>query len=159
MLIDLLLTSDNIIKAKKTFQTIDNDVNAIPTAPINELEPTVIVDYSENYLKANYIYIDLYKRYYKILEKISDIGKKIKFICAVDSVTSWIDYLQNCDITVIRNEGIGKPTKINDNKLPISPNEKTVEQVPVTDYNVTDSKLNSTGIYILQCIGGVSNGN
>lgn len=158
MLIDLLLTSDNLIKAKKNFQTIENDVNATPTAPINILEPTVIVDYSENYLKANYIYIDLYKRYYKILEIISDIGKKIKFICTVDSVTSWIDYLQNCDITVVRNEGIGEPTKIPDNKLPVSPNEKKVTQVPVSDYNITNSHLDSTGIYILQCIGGHING-
>lgn len=152
MLIDLLLTSDNPIKAKKTFQTIESDVNAIPTAPINELEPTVIIDYSENYLKANYIYIDLYKRYYKILEKVSDIGKKIKFVCTVDSVTSWIDYLQNCDITVLRNEGIGKPSKIPDNKFPILPNDETIAQTVAVN---NDLSPYHDYCYVLTCIGGV----
>lgn len=154
MLIDLLLTSDNPIKAKKNFQTIENDVNAIPTAPINELEPTVIIDYSEKYLKANYIYIDLYKRYYKILEKVSDLGKKIKFICTVDSVTSWIDYLQKCDITVLRNEGIGKPTKIPDNKFPILPNDEIITQTVAVNNELSP---NHEYCYVLTCIGGVQN--
>ena len=156
MLIDLLLTSDNFIKAKKTFQTIENDVNATPTAPINELEPTVIVDYSENYLKANYIYIDSYKRYYKILEKVSDIGKKIKFVCTVDSVTSWIDFLQQCDITVLRNEGVGKPTNIPDNKFPVIPNDETITQTVAVNNELSP---NHEYCYVLTCIGGVQNGN
>lgn len=151
MLIDLLLTRDNPIKAEKNFQIIASDVNAIPTAPIKELEPTVIVDYSEDYLKANYIYIDFYKRYYKILEKVSDIGKKIKFICTVDSVTSWINFLRNCDITVLRNGGIGAPTEIPDNKLPILPNKQTVDQT--VDVNA-GLKNDAERCYVLGVIGG-----
>lgn len=152
MLINLLLTSDNSIKAKKNFQIIESNVNATPTAPIKELEPAVIVDYSEDYLKANYIYIDLYKRYYKILEKVSDIGKKIKFICTIDSVTSWINFLQNCDITVLRNGGIGAPTEIPDNKLPVKPSAENIKQV-VVENDAFNSLLNVFPC-VIQITGG-----
>lgn len=152
MLIDLLLTKDNPIKAEKNFQIIESDINATPTAPIKELEPTVIVDYSEDYLKANYIYINLYNRYYKILEKVSDIGKKIKFICAVDSVTSWINSLQNCDITVLRNGGIGAPTEIPDSKLPVKPSAEDIKQVVIV--NESFNELINSFPYVIQITGG-----
>ena len=61
--------------------------------------------------------------------------------------------LSGCPITVLRNGGIGAPTKIQDNKFPIIPNEETIDQIPVANSHLT---ANGSGCYVLQVIGGAA---
>lgn len=143
----------------KTFTSLTgaNGVTINPKTIQNVLRPVFEIDYNSALLNANYLHAPFLEKYYFISSVSINTAGRMVFECVVDPLKSYD--LSNCPITVVRNGGIGAPTKINDNKLPISPNEKTVSQVPVTDYNTTDSKLDSTGIYILQCVGGQINGN
>jgi hypothetical protein len=74
--------------------------------------------------------------------------------CERDPLYSFRNYIRHCPINVIRSGGIGKPTKITDPKYPVSPVEETVVQVPISN-----SELTTNGGYILQVIGGATNGN
>ena len=151
----------NLTQDKKVLDKSPTTIATVEATPFEELSiitPKLIVTYNSNYINCNYIEIPLFNRFYYVEDKIINVGNRIIFNCKVDVLKSFKDDIKNANIVVVRNEGIGKPTEINDNQLPISPNKKTVEQVPVTDYNITNSRLNSTGIYVLQCIGGHING-
>ena len=161
MNIKLLYTGDDERKAFKTCTQIGNDINAVPTDEMSELQPKLVLNYDSTYLAANYVYIALFDRYYKIVDKSITIGKRITITCMVDAVMSWFvstetkTGIDSCDITVLRNGGIGQPTKITDAKFPVLPNEENIFQVPV---NESSNAFGDTDeyCYILQCIGGVN---
>jgi hypothetical protein len=99
----------------------------------------------------------IYRQYYKIVEKNVTIGKRIIITCLVDAVMSWYTHLLTCDITAIRNGGIGAPTKVQDNKLPIIANEQTLQQTVSVNNSIGNTKEHC---YIITVIGGeVNNGN
>lgn len=155
MIIQLLVTTDDNRKAFKSYTQVGTDISAVPTDDMNELQPKVVINYSDSYLKANYMYIPIFGRYYSIDTKDITIGKKIVITGSVDAVMSWYDQLLECDITAVRNGGIAEPTKIQDTKFPVIPNEETIDQVPITNSHLT---ANGTGCYVLQVIGGATNG-
>lgn len=151
----------NLTEDKKVLDktpTLIGTVDATPFEELSIITPKLIVSYDSTYINCNYIEIPIFNRFYYVEDKIINVGNRIIFNCKVDVLKSFKDDIKNANIVVIRNEGVGTPTEIIDNQLPVLPNQKTVEQVTVDDYNVTDSKLDSTGIYILQCIGGHING-
>ena len=69
--------------------------------------------------------------------------------CTVDYLSSF--NLRSCPVTVVRNGGIGAPTKIQDSKFPVLPNTETVKQVPIAHTAFTPY---GERCYVLQCIGG-----
>ena len=151
----------NLTEDKKVLDKAPTSIATVDATPFEELSiitPKLIITYDETYINCNYIEIPIFNRFYYVEDKIINVGNRIIFNCKVDVLKSFKDDIKNANIVVVRNEGLGAPTEIIDNQLPVSPNQKTVEQVTVNDYNVTDSKLDSTGIYILQCIGGHING-
>ena len=137
----------------KQLQQIMQPVNAIPTDDMSILYPVITLDYNTEYLKANYAYIPLFKRYYYITERTVTIGKRIIMSMAVDVRRSWIYHAGNCVVTVVRNEGIGKPTLYPDNKLPVYPNKKNITSIIMPE---TSSSFTGDGdtCYLLTCIGG-----
>lgn len=137
----------------KQLQQIMQPVNAIPTDDMSILYPVITLDYNAEYIEANYAYIPLFKRYYYITERTVTIGKRIIMSMAVDVRRSWIYHAGNCDVTVVRNEGIGKPTLYPDNKLPIYPNKKNITSIIMPE---TSSSFTGDGdtCYLLTCIGG-----
>lgn len=157
MIIKLSTTTDDSRKAFKTCTQIGDDIEAIPTDDMSELQPKLVLNYNSDYLVANYVYIALFDRYYKILEKNVTIGKRIIITCIVDAVMSWHTQLLSCDITAIRNGGIAAPTKVQDNKLPIIANEQTLQQTVSVNNSIGNAKEHC---YIITVIGGeVNNGN
>ena len=151
MNIQLLKTTDDQRKAFKTCTQIGADITAVPTDDMSELQPKIVINYDSTYLAANYVYIELFGKYYKIDKKAVTIGKKIVLECTIDAVMSYYSDILNCDITAVRNGGIGSPTKIQDNKLPINPETETIQQIPVE--NVEFKQLLDYP-YVLQVIGG-----
>ena len=148
----------NLTEDKKVLDktpTLIGTVDATPFEELSIITPKLIVSYDSTYINCNYIEIPIFNRFYYVEDKIINVGNRIIFNCKVDVLKSFKDDIKNANIVVIRNEGVGTPTEIIDNQLPVLPNQKTVEQVTVDDYNVTDSKLDSTGIYILQCMGEI----
>ena len=107
------------------------EVNNIrPTKNCDILNPTFILNYDANYTECNYIVVEApFSRSYFITDMQIDIGKKIVISCAVDVLQTYKDSIKNCMACVTRNEGIGAPTYVPDNKLPIDPNQRELKTV------------------------------
>lgn len=151
MNIQLLKTTDDQRKAFKNCTNVGTEISAVPTDDMSELQPKIIINYDENYLSANYVYIALFGKYYKIDKKAVTIGKKIILECTIDAVMSYYSSIVNCNITVVRNGGLGAPTKTPDNKLPIKPSSEDIKQIAVEN---GEFKALLTYPYVLQVIGG-----
>ena len=155
MNIQLLKTTDDQRKAFKNCANVGTVINAVPTDDMSELQPKIIINYDSAYLAANYVYIALFDKYYKIDKKAVTIGKKIVLDCTIDAVMSYYNSILNCDITVIRNGGLGQPTKIQDNKFPVIPNEQELMQTVSTNVSLANTAEYS---YVITVIGGAANG-
>lgn len=155
MNIQLLKTTDDQRKAFKTCTQIGADITAIPTDDMSELQPKIVINYDSTYLAANYVYIDLFGKYYKIDKKAVTIGKKIVLECTIDAVMSFYNDILNCDITAVRNGGLGQPTKIQDTKFPVLPNEQELMQTVATNSALNN---NNDWCYVITVIGGAANG-
>lgn len=156
MNITLKLTSDDNRVVNKTFTDVSTALSAVPTADMSILQPVFTVSYNSAYLNANYVYIDLFDRYYKITGKAVTIGEKIVFTCEVDAKTSWYKRttgnIKNCDITVVRNGGIGQPTKIPDDKLPVIPNVEDVQTTIAENPDFGEQVLGNC--YVITTVNG-----
>lgn len=149
MQITLYQTNSEAARAEKNLSAIDT-VNAVPTDDLDILAPVIVLNYDAAYLAANYVYIDLFKRFYYITDRAVTIGKRIVITCAVDVLMSWVQYMGNNDITVTRSQAAGI-TKMPDNKLPIIPCEKEITSTILSSSFFTKTDINS---YLLSVIGG-----
>lgn len=119
-----------------------------PTSIINQLNPVFIIDYNSALLNCNYVSCETMGR--KYFAKIAvDTAQTMRIECEVDVVSSW--NLSGCPITVVRNGGIGSPSKIPDSKLPIKPSTENIKQIPVEN---AEFKQLVDYPYVLQVIGG-----
>lgn len=117
--INLYQTNDDPRQVTKNLTPIATDIQIIPTSSLDVLNPTIIVSYNESYLQANYCYCTLLNRYYYLRPATLDIGKRIIFYGTIDVLMTYDAQIRNCTACVVRNEGIGKPTYVLDNQLPI----------------------------------------
>lgn len=150
MTITLYSNSSAPERAVKTITSVAAAVTATPTDDMSILSPVLILDYKAAYLRANYVYIDTFNRYYFITGRSVTVGKRIVISCSVDALTSWISGMSNNAITVTRNENIGI-NKMPDDKLPIIPNEKEITSTILSSSFFTKTDTNS---YLLSVIGG-----
>lgn len=153
--IKLGTTTDNVDKVGKTYTeaTPSGGVVIEPTSIIDPITPKFIINRDDNYRNCNYCEATFLGR--KYFAKVSvDTGSRMVVDCTVDYLSSFD--LSDCPITVIRNGGIGAPTKIQDSKFPVLPNTETVKQVPIAHSAFTPY---GERCYVLQCIGGaITNG-
>lgn len=120
-----------------------------PTSIINNLNPVFIIDYNSALLDCNYVSCETLGRKYFITHIGVDTAQTMRIECAVDVLSSWD--LSGCPVTVVRNGGIGSPTKIPDSKLPVKPSTENIKQIPVEN---SEFKQLLTYPYVLQVIGG-----
>ena len=146
--IDIGFTSDRNNKYNKTVNYIANDVPINTMSTINQLSPVFIINRDDRLLSANYVNATFLGRKYFCTVSI-DTAQRMILTCNVDYVSSFD--LSDCDITVLRNGGIGRPTEIPDSKLPILPNRQTVQQT--VDVN-GGLKNDAERCYVLGVIGG-----
>lgn len=127
-------------------------VNSIvPTEACDILNPTFILNYNPSYTTCNYIVVGApFNRSYFITDMKIDIGKKIVISCAVDVLETYKDSIKNCMACVTRNEGIGKPTYVPDDKLPIDPNQKYLKSVLFEGGSIGGNY--GTGKHLLVCM-------
>ena len=152
--IKLGYTTENSLSVNKTYTEVTpaGGVEIAPTSTIDQIKPVFVIAYNSNYININYCEATFLGR--KYFAKVNyDSGNRMTIECEVDYLSSFD--LSECDITAVRNGGIGAPTKIQDNKYPVIPNEETIDQVPVSNSQFT---ANGTGCYILQVIGGATSG-
>lgn len=148
------ITEDPLVVSKAPVW-INSSVPLLPTSTLDQRAPVFVIDYQDSYLGANYIECPKLGRKYFIQNKSVDIGKKIVFSCIVDPLSSFS--LSNCPISVIRNGGLGAPTKYIDEKLPVYPSKKNVSSIVMQQLIVPlNSQLSTTDgdNYLLTVIGG-----
>lgn len=147
-------TTENAMSVNKTYTEVtpSGGVEISPTSTIDQLRPVFIIAYNQAYININYCEAPFLGR--KYFAKVNyDNGQRMTIECEVDYLSSFD--LSECDMTAVRNGGIGAPTKIQDNKYPVIPNEETIDQVPVSNSQFT---ANGSGCYVLQVIGGATSG-
>jgi hypothetical protein len=150
MILKIGKTNDNTMKVNKSFsEVIAENVTIEPTSIVNKLNPVFIVAYDSRYLNANYVYCSELDRYYFCIPSVNT-GGRVVLTCTIDYL-SGVD-LSNCPITVLRNGGIGAPTEIPDNKLPVKPSAENIKQVVVEN----DAFNNLLNAYpnVIQITGG-----
>ena len=154
MTVTLYNTSDPDNKLSKTTNPITggSDITAIPTQGVSVLAPSLSLDYSSEYLGANYLYISDFGRYYYIRDMRVDIGKKIYLSCEVDPLMSFSSQILSCSIVVTRSEGLGAPTMIPDPMLPVNPSAKKTTSIKMSDTSAS-LDVNGTTCYLLTVVG------
>lgn len=122
-----------------------------PTDSCDILNPTFILSYDAAYTTCNYITVDApFNRSYFITDMKIDIGKKIVITCAVDVLRTYKEGIKECLACVTRNEGIGKPTYVPDNKLPLDPNRRELKTCLLEGGDVGVNPVNySTGNHLI----------
>lgn len=155
--IDIANTTANPDKYNKSNDTtiIQSGVSISPLSTINQLTPVFVVDYDSRFLNANYIIAPFLGRKYFATISVDTAGRLV-IQCSVDYISSF--NLSKCPITVTRNGGIGKPTEIPDNKLPIIPNRKKIDSITVFSPDIDTTWINDTRSlnYVVTVVGGES---
>ena len=126
MYITFYNVSDNPKKLVKDITNVIGSAKVLePTAPVEVLNPTVVVNWDSTYgnliANANYAYIDTFKRYYFITCAL-DTAQRVVVTGKVDYLMSWAEQIKACPATIVRAQ-IGHPTYVVDTKYPIDPNK------------------------------------
>lgn len=146
--IDICKTLENNDKVDKSYEILASNILIDPTSDIDVLNPTFKIDYNSNYIGCNYVCAQFLGRSY-FCTNLLKIGQQMQLQCTVDALSSWD--LSNCSLTVLRNGGIGQPSIYPDKKLPVEPNQQTLQQTVATNSALTP---NGERCYVLACIGG-----
>ena len=143
--------SDDPKVLSKTLTGGNNVSSIVPTEACDILNPTFILNYNSAYTTCNYIVVGApFNRSYFITDMKIDIGKKIEITCAVDVLETYKDSIKDCIACVTRNEGIGGPTYVPDDKLPLDPNQKELKSVLLEGGSLGGSY--TTGKHLLVCM-------
>lgn len=135
---DLYYTADDPKKLQKTLTPIALGIKIVPTQTINLLQPTITINYSDEYLQANYIYFSLFERYYYINDISVNIGKSITFLCTIDVLHTYAEQLKSCTVAVVRSESAGV-NYTDDPQLPIDPKRTFVQGITFPNSPLTES--------------------
>lgn len=155
--IDVGYTTENPSKVDKSYTSLlssGESVSISPLSTINQLNPVFIIDYDSRFLNANYVVATFLSRKYFCTVSIDTAGRMV-LSCKVDPLSSFD--LSECPVTVTRNGGIGAPTKIPDNKLPVIPNVVEVKSTIAPDVIFSDAETDQ-GIELYNYVLIVLNG-
>lgn len=147
--LNLYQTNSDPRQVTKDLTSVAANIPIQPTATLDILNPNIIINYNESYLNANYCYCSLLNRYYYITSTSLEIGKRIILNCAIDVLHTYSSQIRSCTACVVRNEGIGKPTYITDNQLPI-----VSGKYQITAQIFPDSPVGNNRDFVLTTLGG-----
>ena len=97
-----------------------------PTGAVNIVAPAITVDYDNNILSSNYMYIDVFGRYYYINNISLQIGKKLLITGYVDVLMSFADDIQNAFVNVCRAQNPAN-RDLSDDKIQVNPKTYFIE--------------------------------
>ena len=146
--VDVCYTTAPPNKVNRAY-TLIATVTVSPLSIINQLSPVFVIDYNSLLLNANYVVADFLSRKYFCTVSVDTAGRMV-LTCKVDVLAN---NFSNCSLTVTRNGGIGKPTLIPDDKLPILPNKETITSTTATN-NYFNSGLLDTYCYLVTILNG-----
>lgn len=137
-------------KVNRSYTTIAS-ATISPLSTINQLSPVFIIDYNSQFLNANYVVAEFLSRKYFCTVSVDTAGRMV-LNCKVDVLAN---NFADCPITVTRNGGIGRPTYIPDDKLPILPNKETITSTIATN-NWFNTGVLQTYCYLVTVVNGGS---
>ena len=128
-------------------------VDVKPYENVSMLNPVFVLAYNAAYLRANYIYISDFAKWYYITDMSVDTAGRIFIRCAIDVRQTFGVAFIHCPAIITRAESIGKPTLYPDSQLPVHPNKKNITSIIMPE---TSSSFTGDGdtCYLLTCIGG-----
>ena len=148
------VTADNRKLDKTTGLTpVATSITIEPTSTIDALNPVFVIANNSSYYSCNYLTCDTMGRSYYISSFSVDTAGRLNLHCTVDVLDSFKSDIKNCVATVIRSESIGKPTKYNDEKLPVNPVEKNIISIEMSELSGSFSS-NGEKSYLLTVVGG-----
>lgn len=147
--LNLYQTNSDPRQVTKSLSSVAENIKIQPIATLDIMNPRIIIDYNESYLNANYCYCSLLNRYYYITSTSLELGKRIILNCAIDVLHTYSSQIRSCTACVVRNEGIGKPTYITDNQLPI-----VSGKYQITAQIFPDSPVGNNRDFVLTTLGG-----
>ena len=131
-----------------------SSVALYPFREVSVISPVFEVDYNASYLTCNYLYCDLYDRYYYIQDMQVNTAGRLNIRCYIDVRQSFKAAIRNMSCTVIR--GGTQPTNIVDDKLPVNPSHKDITSVTMREID-NSFDVNARYSYLLTVVGGEPN--
>lgn len=134
----------------------NSPITVKPTEKVSLLSPTFEIDMDATYMTANYLYCDTFDRYYYIRDVRVNTAQRLELECYIDVRQSFMNDMKNSELTVIRNEAVGLPTQISDNKLPVNPSRKIITSIVLAD-STNSFSVDASYSYLLTVVGGEPN--
>lgn len=128
-------------------------VDVKPYENVSMLNPVFVLAYNAAYLRANYIYVSDFAKWYYITDISVDTAGRIFIRCSIDVRQTFGAAFINCPAIITRAESIGKPTLYPDSQLPIHPSKNNITSIVLRE---TGNSFSGDGdyCYLLTCIGG-----
>lgn len=127
MTVDVYTCSDDFRVMNKTLTFVQTFTNVEIYGACSVSSPVLKLSNASSQLpRFNYVYIPNFGRYYHVTDIVADSGAIVYIHCSVDVRYTFREGIQNCPCNVLRNEGIGKPTMIIDQQLPVLQNVENV---------------------------------
>ena len=127
MTITVYSCSDDFRVMDKTLTEVATLSNVEIYGSCSVLTPVLkLANASSQLPQFNYVYIPNFGKYYHVTDIVTDSGGMVYIHCSVDVRYTWRDQIRNCPCNVLRNEGIGKPTMIIDQQLPVLQNTENI---------------------------------
>lgn len=158
MALDIVLYnnfSDNRTVNKDIRQVLSGSIYLYEDSSI--VNPVVRLDYDSTIVPAvNYAFVPAWNRYYYITDISALVGGGMRITMACDVLMTYKGSILDSVQTVIRNEGIGKPTMIPDPTLPLLP-YKDVKVIAFEGgvFNLDNASQNTYN-FVLNVSGGGS---
>lgn len=156
------MMSATLYKTTADTKSIDKITGAEIIAPeieikafesVSILTPVFVLAYNTAYLRANYIYVSDFAKWYYIIDMSVDTAGRLFLRCSIDVRQTFGTSFIRCPAIITRAESIGKPTLYPDSQLPVHPNKKNITSIIMPE---TSSSFTGDGdtCYLLTCIGG-----
>ena len=164
VLVNLYTITDDNRVVDKTLTPLYSVTAALIT-PSSVMTPQLRIAWSSSLVRANYIYIQDFDRYYYITDITADTGGAAIITCRVDVLMTHANAIKLCPAIVTRSarlnqHGSARGSWIRDSKLPIETGRavRVVEFVG-TDINIDVATMTSNNFVLNVAGGGAISGN
>lgn len=132
-------SSSNNTADKVITQIGETSFTVNPTHSISVLNPDIVVTYNATYLPCNYVYIQLFNRYYYCTIE-TDTAQRMILHCSVDALTTAykLHNLSSKSVSVVRSESEGA-TDIVDKSFPVNPSKIWYEGLILSGNTLTEN--------------------
>ena len=119
MTVSFYTTADDPRKIAKSMTVVETDIQCSVYGACSLITPVIILKYDSNLINANYMFISDFNRWYFISDHRLDIGQQLYISGVIDVLQTYGNEIKSCTGTCIRNGGIGRPSYVPDNSLPL----------------------------------------